>query len=51
MQVVKRIVKILSLLLLGALIGYIIAWWPVIDKLIHWCEYYPESLADCRSAE
>ena len=31
-----------------AVILYLIAWIPVADRLVRWCEYYPASLANCR---
>lgn len=32
------------------LIGIIIYWWPVIDRLyIRPCHYYPHTFADCKS--
>lgn len=51
----KNLLKILSKIVVAILaflglifIVLIIQWWPVIDKLVNWCEYYPNSLADCR---
>lgn len=51
----KKGLKILSKIIVGILaflglifIALIIYWWPVIDRFVNWCEYYPNSVADCR---
>lgn len=30
------------------LMAFLFAWTPVIEKVVNWCSYYPESLEDCR---
>jgi predicted PurR-regulated permease PerM len=52
---VKRGLKVLSKIIVAILaffgilfIALIIYYWPVIDRLINWCEYYPNSVSDCR---
>lgn len=27
---------------------YIIAWIPVVDRLVRWCSHYPNSLEECK---
>ena len=51
----KKGLKILSKIIVGILaffglifIALIIYWWPVIDRLVNLCEYYPNAFADCR---
>lgn len=44
----KKTLKILTAMIIIAVILYVMAWIPVADRLIRWCEYYPASLADCR---
>jgi hypothetical protein len=52
---VKKGLRILSKIVVGILaflglifIALIIYWWPVIDRFVNWCEYYPNSVSDCR---
>lgn len=44
----KQAAKLVATVSITAILVVFIAWWPVIDRIIHWCEYYPQSLADCR---
>ncbi len=51
----KESLKILSKIIVGILailglifIALIIYWYPVIDRFVNWCEYYPQSVSDCR---
>lgn len=51
----KKGLKILSKIIVGILaflglifIALIIYWWPVIDRFVNLCEYYPKAFADCR---
>jgi len=37
----------LTVIVTGAII-WVMYWWPVIDRLANWCEYYPQSLANCQ---
>ena len=41
---------LLTILIVMILAGAAIVWrwYPVIDRLMNWCKYYPQSLGDCR---
>lgn len=44
-----RILRALSILAVAAVLAYGVLYAAlVVDRLAHWCERYPESLADCR---
>ena len=49
--IIKAITKVVIgiLVFFGAIfIALIIYYWPVIDRFVNWCEYYPNSVSDCR---
>ena len=47
----KSLALVLSALLLVValfLLAVIVYYWPVIDRVNHICDYYPELLSDCK---
>lgn len=44
----KPFLAIIALGVLIALIYFTVAWFPVVDRLARWCEYYPNSLEECK---
>lgn len=44
----KKIAKLIETLVLIGVLLYALQWAYVAHRLVYWCDYYPESLADCR---
>lgn len=43
-QTIIHLLAVLGILLI-MIVSY---YWPVIERLINWCDHYPQSVADCK---
>lgn len=44
---VARILLTILIVMILSGAAVIWRWYPVIDRLMNWCKYYPQSLGDC----
>lgn len=45
---IKPLLKVAAVAILFFLVLYALMWIPVVDGLVRWCSYYPNSLEDCK---